>query len=146
MGASRAMHRGPPAPCLSHTPARRWPKVSRSFCYEVVIGPGDVVYIPPSFWHHVTSLSASISILAPFDMSPREQAVLARPWVSAGWGDVPALPPLLELVLAGGCTAWAFTSDARRHAANGFAVHHVSGKGRGVFAIRDFTVGEVPIA
>ena len=31
-------------------------------CFEDVIGPGDGVFIPRGMWHHVSSLSTSISI------------------------------------------------------------------------------------
>ena len=31
-------------------------------CYDIVVGPGDVVYIPKGWWHYISSLSASISV------------------------------------------------------------------------------------
>ena len=30
--------------------------------FECVLGPGDMLYIPPHWWHHVTSLSVSFSV------------------------------------------------------------------------------------
>ena len=57
-----------------------WPDVAGSYYYECVLRPGDVAYIPPHHWHHVTSLSASISwqsrgrsgpVGYPFDASRR---------------------------------------------------------------------------
>ena len=36
--------------------------------------PGDVLYTPPFFWHHVRTHDeeTAISVLVPFDMSPAE--------------------------------------------------------------------------
>lgn len=31
-------------------------------CYSAVLGPGDALYIPPRWWHHVRSLSTSFSV------------------------------------------------------------------------------------
>ena len=44
----------------------KWPQLSSSFCLESLPSPGDVAYIPAGFWHHVTSLSPSVSFLMPF--------------------------------------------------------------------------------
>ncbi|EDQ87336.1 uncharacterized protein MONBRDRAFT_33410 [Monosiga brevicollis MX1] len=42
---------------------RRFPNFRRrAEALEVVVGPGDVLYIPPLWIHHVTSLEASISV------------------------------------------------------------------------------------
>ena len=37
---------------------------------------------------------------------------------------------------------WRFVTEVRRRATKGFEVRHVPGKGQGVFAMRDFAVGE----
>jgi lysine-specific demethylase 8 len=31
-------------------------------CWEAVLGPGDTLYIPPRFWHHVRALTTSFSV------------------------------------------------------------------------------------
>lgn len=50
------------------------------------LGPGEALYIPPFWWHHVTALEHNISVLTPFDLSPLEQRKAERPWVSPEWG------------------------------------------------------------
>jgi len=40
----------------------RYPNVSHVTPIEVDIGPGDALFIPVGWWHHITSLSASISV------------------------------------------------------------------------------------
>ena len=65
---------------------RRWPRVDSSYAYECVLQPGDIAYIPTGWWHYLVSISASISVLSPFDMSPAEQRQLHRPWTRADWG------------------------------------------------------------
>ena len=37
---------------------------------------------------------------------------------------------------------WRFVTEVRRRATKGFEVRHVPGKGQGVFAMRDFAIGE----
>jgi len=32
------------------------------------LNPGDVLYTPPGWWHHVLSVCDSVSVLLPFDM------------------------------------------------------------------------------
>lgn len=39
-----------------------FPLFSRAKRFEVILGPGDVLYIPARCWHHVRSLSPSISL------------------------------------------------------------------------------------
>jgi hypothetical protein len=63
-----------PTDCL-RTDKHLFPK----FCnvrryYETVIGPGDVLYIPPLWWHEVESLDNSISI--PLRYSPHWSEVV----------------------------------------------------------------------
>eukprot|EP00736_Rhodelphis_marinus_P004277 Rmarinus@m.2610 len=40
----------------------KFPKFSEAPYLECVIGPGDMLYIPPKWWHFVKSLSVSISV------------------------------------------------------------------------------------
>jgi len=53
--------------------------------YETVIGPGDVLYIPPLWWHEVESLDISVSI--PLRYSPHWSEVVrpnAFPFIIGG--------------------------------------------------------------
>jgi lysine-specific demethylase 8 len=40
----------------------RFPRILRATAYETVVEPGDVLYIPRGWWHHLRSTSPSISI------------------------------------------------------------------------------------
>ena len=64
----------------------RFPDVARATQYECELAPGDVVYIPPAWWHHVEALDGNVSVLLPFDMTAAEQQELPRPWTTAEWG------------------------------------------------------------
>ncbi|KAK9680186.1 hypothetical protein K7432_016013 [Basidiobolus ranarum] len=50
----------------------RFPKITQADIYIVDLKPGDVLYTPPGYWHEVTSLTNSISVTVPWDMSPFE--------------------------------------------------------------------------
>ena len=67
------------------------PDVASAMALECVLSPGDVAYIPPGWWHSVESLSGSISVLLPFDMSLKEQRAMDRPWTRPEWGAKEAL-------------------------------------------------------
>lgn len=60
--------------------------VAHTTAFTCVLDAGDVLYIPPCWWHHVEAVTANISVLAPFDMSAEEQRTIPRPWTSPGWG------------------------------------------------------------
>ena len=45
-----------------------------------------MIYIPPSWWHHIEALDGNVSMLLPFDMSRAEQVALPRPWTMPDWG------------------------------------------------------------
>ena len=64
------------------------PGVASAMPLETVLCPGDVVYIPPGWWHHVETLdSGSISVLMPFQQSSDEQHAMDHPWTLPGWGE-----------------------------------------------------------
>ena len=65
---------------------QRFPDVARATQLECELAPGDVVYIPPAWWHHVEALDGNVSVLLPFDMTAAEQQELPRPWTTAAWG------------------------------------------------------------
>ena len=44
-----------------------FPKFEKAKGYECIIGPGDILYIPPKCWHFVKSLSNSCSLSFWFD-------------------------------------------------------------------------------
>eukprot|EP00117_Sycon_ciliatum_P015165 scpid59953/ scgid15126/ Lysine-specific demethylase 8; JmjC domain-containing protein 5; Jumonji domain-containing protein 5 len=41
---------------------QRFPKFAEAPFWECVVQPGDLLYIPPKFWHYVRSLSVSFSV------------------------------------------------------------------------------------
>lgn len=51
---------------------RIYPKVTQTEPYLVELEPGDVLYTPPGFLHEVTSLTGSVSVTIPWDMSTGE--------------------------------------------------------------------------
>ena len=63
-----------------------YPDVVRARLYETELTPGDLVYIPPGWWHYVEALEGNASVLLPFDMSVAEQQSLPRPWAAPEWG------------------------------------------------------------
>lgn len=52
---------------------RRWGKVAGTEPWVIDLEAGDVLYTPVGFWHEVTSLTASISVTVPWDMSKSEK-------------------------------------------------------------------------
>jgi hypothetical protein len=53
----------------------RFPKLARAQPYDIEIGPGDMLYIPPFWWHQVYSLELGIS--ANYWWMPRWSQLLA---------------------------------------------------------------------
>lgn len=51
----------------------RFPKFSRAQAYHCVIDKGDLLYIPPFWWHDVTSLNNCVSVTLPWDISANEE-------------------------------------------------------------------------
>lgn len=40
----------------------RFPLFERAQAWEAVVEPGDIIYVPPKWWHHVSSLDPTISL------------------------------------------------------------------------------------
>ncbi|KAG0718074.1 JmjC domain-containing protein 5 [Chionoecetes opilio] len=58
-----------PDPLLGNTsqadvegPAEAWPLLQKAEYQDLVLGPGEALYIPPRCWHYVRSLSTSFSV------------------------------------------------------------------------------------
>lgn len=58
-----------PDPLLSNTsqadvegPVEAWPLLQQAQYQDLVLGPGEALYIPPRCWHYVRSLSTSFSV------------------------------------------------------------------------------------
>ncbi|XP_042883072.1 bifunctional peptidase and arginyl-hydroxylase JMJD5-like isoform X2 [Penaeus japonicus] len=58
-----------PDPLLSNTsqaeiegPETDWPLLQQAQYHDLVLAPGEAVYIPPRYWHYVRSLSTSFSV------------------------------------------------------------------------------------
>ncbi|KAI8917658.1 hypothetical protein DFJ77DRAFT_457227 [Powellomyces hirtus] len=49
-----------------------YPKFADTTPWVVTLAPGDAVYTPPGFLHEVTSITASVSVTVPWDMTPAE--------------------------------------------------------------------------
>jgi lysine-specific demethylase 8 len=49
-----------------------FPKLSRATRHEAVLGPGDLLYVPPFWWHHVESLDDAISLSLRYEPTWRE--------------------------------------------------------------------------
>ncbi|KAJ3038144.1 hypothetical protein HDV00_000944 [Rhizophlyctis rosea] len=52
--------------------AERYPKLERTSPYVVTLQPGDILYTPPGWCHEVTSVSGSVSVTVPWDMTVDE--------------------------------------------------------------------------
>jgi hypothetical protein len=52
---------------------RKYPYLADAQWFVAELGPGDVLYTPPGWWHQVLSEDSSISVLLPFDMVPGER-------------------------------------------------------------------------
>ena len=50
-----------------------FPKFCRAEPYSCVIRKGDILYIPPFWWHDVTSRDNCISVTLPWDMEPSDE-------------------------------------------------------------------------
>jgi hypothetical protein len=63
------------------------PRFAQAQCYEGVIGPGDFLLIPKTWWHQLTSLDPSISI-------------------NCFYGEKSSAFKLLKVINAGGLRSW----------------------------------------
>eukprot|EP00058_Branchiostoma_floridae_P009636 XP_002595124.1 hypothetical protein BRAFLDRAFT_67906 [Branchiostoma floridae] len=50
----------------------RFPRVAEAQRYHCVLRPGEVLYIPPFWWHDVTSLDPCVSVTLPWDLEAHE--------------------------------------------------------------------------
>ena len=63
---------GPDAAAVAAERARH-PRFADAMPRTVTLRPGDVLYTPPFWWHHVrTGAEAALSVLVPFDPAPEE--------------------------------------------------------------------------
>jgi lysine-specific demethylase 8 len=46
---------------VGHPDVERFPEFGRSNYFECVLQPGQMLYIPPRWWHYVQSLEISFS-------------------------------------------------------------------------------------
>jgi hypoxia-inducible factor 1-alpha inhibitor (HIF hydroxylase) len=44
---------------FDHPDLDRVPNYVNAKAYEAILNPGDVLYVPPYWWHHVHSITAS---------------------------------------------------------------------------------------
>ena len=51
----------------------RFPKFEEATRFRVVLEPGELLYIPPFFWHDVTSLDSCLSVTFPWDLESNEE-------------------------------------------------------------------------
>ena len=48
----------------------KYPLIDETAWFIADLGPGDILYTPPGWWHYVISDTASVSVLIPFDPQP----------------------------------------------------------------------------
>lgn len=53
----------------------RYPLVDETAWFIASLGPGDILYTPPGWWHYVISDTTSVSVLIPFDPQPSKEAL-----------------------------------------------------------------------
>lgn len=56
----------------------RFPLFERAQAWEAVVEPGDMIYVPPKWWHHVSSLDPTISLHFFWKTWPQYALQLAR--------------------------------------------------------------------
>ena len=52
---------------------KEFPKFEEATRYRVILEPGELLYIPPFYWHDVTSLDNCLSITFPWDLEGNEE-------------------------------------------------------------------------
>lgn len=62
-----------PADCLRAS-AGEFPRFARARGADVFLEPGDLLYVPPYWWHQAECLDASVSITLRYDLTTRESA------------------------------------------------------------------------
>jgi len=76
---------------------RRFPRFASAVLWEAVLAPGEVLFIPQIWWHHLTSLDVSISVNLWFQPAPIHQVLPVI--LQSGWR--PTLAVLRQLVWNG---------------------------------------------
>lgn len=71
---SKRLYQVPPSKCTSiemllhseidfyQLDLSRFPKVHEAHYYEIIVGPGETIYIPPGYWHYVVSEDINIAV------------------------------------------------------------------------------------
>jgi len=54
--------------------ADKFPKFSKLQALQGTVGPGDVLFIPPYWWHHISSLDETVSVTFWFKCAPQAGA------------------------------------------------------------------------
>jgi len=50
----------------------RWPKLEETSPRDVMLEEGEMLYIPPGWWHTVAGETPTVAVLLPFDMAAGE--------------------------------------------------------------------------
>jgi len=56
-----------------------YPKHGEAVAVEALLNPGDVLYLPPYWWHHVETLTESVGMNFWFEIAPFNMATLKFP-------------------------------------------------------------------
>ena len=54
---------------------RKYPLIDEVAWFIASLGPGDILYTPPGWWHYVISDTSSVSVLIPFDPLPHRETL-----------------------------------------------------------------------
>jgi hypothetical protein len=111
----------------------RFPRFSEALAaaQAAELGPGDAIYIPPLWWHHVDSLDRTLNVLVNYWWSGAQHGIdggsSAMDCLLHGLLSVKPLPPEQR-------ASWAALFDHYVFRANGDEVAHIPERRRGVLA------------